>query len=114
MAAVTAINTFSLRRGVSAEQFEAFSAELDRPTCLACDVVEDFQVYLVEGDKPVGDDSPGIDVVEIMTVRSWSEWESLRDNAPEFLPVLKRFTELVETGSVSTLFARCASITEEN
>jgi hypothetical protein len=109
MTAVSAVNMFTLRPGVSAEQFEAFSAELDRPTCLAFDVVEGFEVYLVAGD-----DASGVDVVEVMTVRSWAEWESLRDSAPELVPVVKKFEELVEPGSVSTLFARRASKIEEN
>lgn len=106
MSAVSAVNMFSLRPGVTAAEFEAFSAELDRPTCLACDVVESFEVYLVEGEHP--------SVVEIMTVRSWPEWESVRDNAPEFVPVLARFAELVDTDSISTLFTRHLTAIEEN
>jgi hypothetical protein len=111
--AVSAVNTFSLRPGVSAAEFEAFSAELDRPTCLAFDVVQSFEVYLVEsaGDPDRG---PAIDVVEIMTVRSWPEWETLRDNAPEFKPVLSRFDELVQPGSVSTHLTRCISHVQEH
>lgn len=108
MGAVSAVNMFSLRPGVTPAQFEAFSTELDQPTCLSFDVVESFDVYLVEGD------GHQVDVVEIMTVRSWPEWESVRDNAPEFEPVLKRFDELVQPGSVSTLFTRHIPPTEEN
>ncbi|GAY13774.1 hypothetical protein [Mycobacterium sp. shizuoka-1] len=109
MGAVSAVNMFSLRPGVTAAEFEAFSADLDRPTCLAFDVVESFEVYLVEGDHP-----SRVDVVEIMTVRSWPEWEYVRDNAPEFVPVLRRFGELVDTDSISTLFTRHLTATEEN
>jgi hypothetical protein len=109
MGAVSAVNTFSLRPGVSAAQFEEFSTELDRPTCLAFDVVERFEVYLVERDHP-----SQVDVVEIMTVKSWPEWESVRDNAPELEPVVRRFEELVEPGSVSTLLTRCVSPIQEN
>ena len=108
MGAVSAINMFSLRPGVSAEQFAAFSAELDRPTCLAFDVVESFEVYLVDRDGPAG-----VDVVEVMTVRSWPEWEAVRDGAPELQPVVERFGELVEPDSVSTLFTH-RTPTEEN
>ncbi|MEZ0357244.1 hypothetical protein [Mycobacterium sp. SA01] len=108
MGAVSAVNMFSLRPGVTAAQFEAFSTELDQPTCLSFDVVESFQVYLVEGQ------GHQVDVVEVMTVRSWPEWESLRDNAPEFEPVLRRFAELVELDSVTTLFTRHVPPNEEN
>lgn len=105
---VSAINTFRLRPGVSARQFEEFSAELDRPTCLAFDVVLDFDVYLVEAA-----DHTGVDVVEVMTVASWPEWEQVRDAAPELRPVVERFDELVEPGSVSTLLTRKIALPQE-
>ncbi|BBY48713.1 hypothetical protein MARA_21810 [Mycolicibacterium arabiense] len=98
--AVSAVNTFRLRPGVGADQFERFSAELDRPTCLAFDVVHGFDVYLADGDDA------GITVVEVMTVSSWTEWQRLLESAPELKPVIERFDELVEPGSVSTLLTR--------
>ncbi|CAN3132542.1 Uncharacterised protein [Mycobacteroides abscessus subsp. abscessus] len=93
---VSAINTFRLRPGVPVADFEQFSAELDRPVCLGFDEVLGFDVYL-------SDD--GV-VVEVMTVTSWPDWEQVRDNAPELKPVVARFDELVEPGSVSTIFTR--------
>jgi hypothetical protein len=102
---VSAVNTFRLRSGVTAEQFERFSADLDRPTCLAFDVVLDFEVYLADGD--------GTDVVEIMTVSSWPEWERVRDSSPELKPVVERFDELVEPGSVTTLLTRKSPLPQE-
>ncbi|MCF6388400.1 hypothetical protein L2K20_15580 [Mycobacterium sp. MBM] len=93
---VSAINTFRLRTGVSPAEFEKFSTELDRPVCLAFDEVLGFELYL-------SDD--GV-VVEVMTVTSWPDWEQVRDNAPELKPVVARFDELVEPGSVSTVFTR--------
>jgi hypothetical protein len=107
--AVSAVNTFRLRPGVDVEEFEKFSADLDRPTCLAFDVVLGFEVYLVEGE-----DGAGTDVVEIMTVSSWPEWERVRDTAPELKPVVERFDELVEPGSVSTLLTRKSPLSQEN
>lgn len=101
MASVSAVNTFTLRQGVSLDDFEIFSRELDRPTCLALEPVESFDVYLVQADAA----SP-VDVIEIMTVRSWPEWESVRDNAPEMKPVVERFEQLVDTTSVQTYFTR--------
>ena len=94
--AVSAINMFRLRPGVSTAEFEQFSVELDRPTCLAFDVVLGFEVYL----------SDGTDVIEVMTVASWPEWEQVRDSAPELEAVVARFDELVEPGSVTTFFTR--------
>ncbi|OPX11564.1 hypothetical protein [Mycobacterium sp. AT1] len=102
---VSAVNTFRLRSGVTAEQFERFSADLDRPTCLAFDVVFDFEVYLTEGE--------GTEVVEIMTVSSWPEWERVRDASPELKPVVERFDELVEPSSVATLLTRKSPLPQE-
>ena len=106
--AVSAVNTFRLRAGVSIADFESFSVELDRPTCLAFDVVLGFEVFLVDRD-----DSASVDVVEVMTVTSWPEWERVRDAAPELKAVVERFDELVEPGSVSTLFTRNSSLPQE-
>lgn len=103
---VSAVNTFRLRSGVTAEQFERFSADLDRPTCLAFDVVLGFEVYLAE-------DGASTDVVEIMTVSSWPEWERVRDSSPELKPVVERFDELVEPGSVATLLTRKSPLPQE-
>ncbi|MCK0089238.1 Dabb family protein [Rhodococcus sp. F64268] len=108
MASVSAINLFSLRPGVTAEQFEQFSQELDRPTCLAFDEVEEFEVFLVE--KAAGQ---SMDVIEIMTVTSWSDWVAVRDGAPELEPVVKKFDELVDTSTVTTYFTRRSPLIQE-
>jgi hypothetical protein len=105
---VSAVNTFRLRPGISTAEFERFSVELDRPTCLAFDVVQSFEVYLVDRDE-----STGVDVIEIMTVTSWPEWERVRDGAPQLKAVVERFDELVEPGSVSTLFTRNSALPQE-
>jgi hypothetical protein len=106
--AVSAVNTFRLRPGVGAEQFEQFSAELDRPTCLAFDVVLGFDVYLTDGASEAS-----ITVVEVMTVSSWTEWQRLLESAHELKPVIERFDELVEPGSVSTLLTRQLTLPQE-
>lgn len=108
-----AVNTFRLRPGVSVADFEQFSVELDRPTCLAFDVVLGFDVFLV--DKGVDGAEPGgVDVIEVMTVRSWPEWERVRDGAAELKPVVERFDELVEPDSVTTLLTRKSLSAQEN
>ena len=101
MPSISAVNTFRLRPGVTVEQFARFSAELDRPTCLRLGPVESFDVYLAEAGSTV-------DVVEVMTVASWPEWEQVRDSAPEMAPVVARFEELVDVGSVTTYLTRKA------
>ncbi|AKS33750.1 hypothetical protein [Mycolicibacterium goodii] len=106
--AVSAINMFRLRPGVDAADFESFSAELDRPTCLQFDVVLDFNVYLVDDGDPAHPH-----VIEVMTVASWPEWEKVRDNASELRPVVSRFDELVEPGSVTTYLTRHSLLPQE-
>lgn len=106
---VSAINTFRLRPGVTAAEFEQFSLELDRPRCLAFDVVLGFEVYLTNH----ADDTSGPHVIEVMTVSSWPEWEQVRDSAPELKAVVSRFDELVEPGSVTTVLTRHSSLPQE-
>jgi hypothetical protein len=102
---VSAINTFSLRPGVLAEDFDRFSREVDRPACLALREVESFEVYLVDHAL----DSSTVDVVEVMTVTDWAAWEQVRDNDPSFAPVSARFAELVDESSVSTYLTRASA-----
>lgn len=108
MAPVTAVNTFSLRAGVTAAEFEAFSRDLDRPTCLALDEVQSFEVYLVDGNHGAS----GVDVVELMTVTDWDAWERTRDTAAQLLPVVARFEQLVDTTTVVTYLTRHSSTPE--
>jgi len=108
MPCVSAINTFSLRDGVTQAEFEQFSRELDRPTCLAFDEVEEFEVFFVEGADQ------GVAVIEVMTVTSWDDWVAVRDGAPELEPVVQKFDELVDTDTVTTYFTRRSPQVEEN
>jgi hypothetical protein len=108
---VVAINTFALRPGVSTADFDRFSRELDRPACLALDVVESFEVFLVD-DGPAAGGSGPVDVVEVMTVRDWAAWERERDQAPALAPVTARFGELVDTSTVTTHLAQHSPMQE--
>jgi hypothetical protein len=105
--AVTAINRFTLRPGVAAAEFERFSHEIDRPVCLAFPQVQRFEVYVAD------EDPSRVEIVELMTVTSWPEWEAVRDGAPELVPVVNRFAELVDTDTVTTVFTRPATHREE-
>jgi hypothetical protein len=100
--AVTAINRFALRPGVAAAEFEQFSRDLDRPACLAFPQVQRFDVYVADADPA------RVEIVELMTVSSWPEWEAVRDGAPELAPIVDRFAELVDTSTVTTVFTRPA------
>lgn len=99
--AVVAVNMFSLLPGVDVSAFERFSADLDRPTCLAFDqIVTSFDVYRVA----VAPDGEPADVVEIMHVTDWALWEQVRDHDPAFRPVMEGFVALVDLSTVRTWF----------
>ena len=99
---ICAINLLPLKPGAALADFERFSAEIDQPTCLAQDVVEGFDAYAVARRDPGG---PAFDIVEVMTVRSWSEWERVRDGMAELKPITERFDQLIDGDGVRTLFA---------
>jgi hypothetical protein len=99
---ICAINLLPLKPGARVADFERFSAELDQPTCLAQDVVEGFDAYAVTRRDP---GAPAFDIVEVMTVRSWSEWERVRDGMAELKPITERFDQLIDGDGVRTLFA---------
>jgi hypothetical protein len=99
---ICAINLLPLKSGAAIEDFERFSAEMDQPTCLAQDVVEGFDAYAVRRHDP---GAPAFDIVEVMTVRSWSEWETVRDGMSELKPIVERFDQLIDGDGVRTLFA---------
>lgn len=98
-----AINLIPLRPQAAATDFARFSATVDQPTCLAHDVVEGFDAYVVVRRDP---GAPSVDVVEVMQVRSWDEWVDVRDNSPTMSRVVEGFEALVDPAAVRTLFAR--------
>jgi hypothetical protein len=98
---VVAVNLFSMLPGVNPADFESFSTEVDRPTCLAHgDVVRRFDAYRVD-EAP---DGAPADILEVMEVTDWAAWEKLRDTHPTMKPVTDGFDELVDPASVRTYF----------
>jgi hypothetical protein len=99
---VFAINVFSMLPGVDPAEFERFSNTVDRPTCLAHDVVRSFDAYRVT-EAP---DPALADIVEVMHVADWAAWEQIRDNDPSMEPVMEGFNKLVDPATVRTYFTR--------
>lgn len=103
---VVAVNLFSMLPGVDPAEFERFSTEIDRPTCLAHgDIVLRFEVFRVK-DAP---DGAPADILEIMEVTDWADWEHLRDNHPTLKPVIEGFDALVDPATVRTYFTNVVS-----
>lgn len=103
---IVAINLIPLRTNVPVERFERFSRDVDRPACIAQDVVLGFDAYAVERRDPL---APSIDIVELMHVKSWDEWVHIRDNHPALYEVTRVFDELVDAALVTTLFTHPVS-----
>jgi hypothetical protein len=98
---VVAVNLFSMLPGVDPADFERFSSEVDRPTCLAHgDVVRRFEAFRVN-EAP---DGAPADILEVMEVSDWAAWEKLRDTHPTMKPVTAGFDELVDPATVRTYF----------
>ncbi|GAB3231086.1 hypothetical protein [Mycolicibacterium hippocampi] len=98
---VVAVNLFSMLPGVDPADFERFSTEVDRPTCLAHrDIVRRFEAFRVN-EAP---DGAPADILEVMEVSDWAAWETLRDTHPTMKPVTKGFDELVDPATVRTYF----------
>ncbi|MGV9802113.1 hypothetical protein ACWDTP_29110 [Mycobacterium sp. NPDC003449] len=103
---VVAVNLFSMLPGVDPAEFERFSTEVDRPTCLAHgDIVRRFEAFRVN-DAP---DGAPADILEIMEVSDWTDWEQLRDNHPTLKPVIEGFDALVDPATVRTYFTNAIS-----
>lgn len=98
---VVAVNLFSMLPGVDPAEFERFSTEVDRPTCLAhSDIVRRFEAFRVN-EAP---DGAPADILEVMEVTDWADWEELRDNHPTLKPVIEGFDALVDPTTVRTYF----------
>jgi hypothetical protein len=103
---VVAVNVFSMLPGVDPAEFERFSAEVDRPTCLAHGhIVRRFEAYRVDRAP----DGVPADILEVMEVTDWADWERLRDNHPTLKPVIEGFDKLVDPATVRTFFTHASS-----
>ncbi|MFD2416399.1 hypothetical protein [Amycolatopsis pigmentata] len=101
MSEVIAINMFTLRPDVPLADFARFSEQQDRPVCLSKEVVTSFDAYVVEDDAGA---RPRI--VEVMGLTSWPEWTEALAVDADLAPVVRRFGELVDTDTVTTLLVR--------
>lgn len=98
---VVAVNLFSMLPGVDPAEFERFSSEVDRPTCLAHgDIVRRFEAFRVVQSP----DGAPADILEVMEVSDWADWERLRDTHPTLRPVIDGFDTLVDPATVRTYF----------
>lgn len=99
---IVTVNLIPMRPGVPVDEFARFSAAVDQPLCLQQPIVRSFDVYRVNEQVP---GLPHIDIIEVMRVRDWAEWERVRDSLDVMRPVMDGFDRLVDASAVQTLFA---------
>jgi hypothetical protein len=97
------VNLVKLRAGVDPEDFASFAQERDGPTWRAKDVVLAFDTYRV---APQDAGAAEVDFIEVMHIRSWSEWETVSQNDPDVIPLATMFAELADARTVRTLTLR--------
>jgi hypothetical protein len=103
---VVAVNLFSMLPGVDPADFERFSAEVDRPTCLAHgEIVRRFEAFRVDRSP----DGAPADILEVMEVSDWAAWEHLRDTHPTMTVVTAGFDKLVDPATVRTYFTHAST-----
>jgi hypothetical protein len=94
---VVFLSFVTLRDGVAPERFAEFATSVDLPTWRGKDVVIDFDTYrITDGDHA--------DFVEVMHVRSWSEWQRVGAEDPDIAPLAAAFAELVDESRVRRVF----------
>ena len=99
MTDVIAITMFTLRPDVALAEFARFSEHQDRPVCLSKKVVTSFDAYVVADEAPPR-------IVEVMGLTSWPKWTEILAGDADLAPVVRRFGELVDTDTVTTLLVR--------
>ncbi len=92
---------YSLKPGVSKEDFEEWSRDVDQKTMIQQPGVRRFEVYRVNG-AIAGDAS--FDFVEDIDVDDLDEWRSMTERE-EVQPLIAPFEEMVQADQMVMVFA---------
>ncbi len=91
---------YSLKPGVSREQFEEWSREVDQKVMIQQPGVTRFEVYRVEGAMA---GAASFDFVEDIDVDDLDEWRSMTERE-EVQPLIAPFEEMVEADQMVMVF----------
>jgi hypothetical protein len=97
---VTVFITYRLKPGVTREEYDAWSVNIDQPTASRQPGVHRYEIFAVdEGDET------SWDYVEVIDADSREAWEKV-NGYPEMQPVAARFFELCDRDSVRVVYSR--------
>jgi hypothetical protein len=89
---------YSLREGITAEEYREWSLTRDQPTLKGCEGISEYRVFAVE--DPNG--KTGYAVMEHVDVADWDTWKQVTTTGP-MVSVGEDFQRLVDTDTVVTL-----------
>jgi hypothetical protein len=89
---------YSLREGVTPEEYREWSLTRDQPTLKGCEGISEYRVFAV-GDP---DGKQAYQVMEHVDVVDWETWKRVTSTGP-MVPVGEDFQRLVDTDTVVTL-----------
>ena len=98
--AAVIINLVTLQSDIAAEDFAAFSAEVDRPIWLAQEVVKKFEVFQVAAPP---EDENLVQFVELIEVSSLADWERVSQDSPIGKEMAAAFESLADSDAVRTI-----------
>ena len=88
--------SYDLAPGVTREQYNTWSKEVDQPLASRQPGVLAYEIYWVEGAS-VGE-SPG-QVMEVIEAESWEAWQKVNEY-PEMLAAVASFFEIAKKGTI--------------
>lgn len=97
------VSFITVKAGVDPERFARFARTADLPTWRGKDVVAAFDTYQLD---PQCRESFGADFMEVMAVRSLSEWERVASTDPDIKQLADAFEQLVHEPGVLRLLLR--------
>jgi hypothetical protein len=89
---------YSLREGITAEEYREWSLTRDQPTLTGCEGISEYRVFAVEDP----DGKQAYQVMEHVDVADWETWKRVTSTGP-MVSVGEDFQRLVDTDSVVTL-----------
>jgi antibiotic biosynthesis monooxygenase (ABM) superfamily enzyme len=101
MGMVEVVITYKLKPGVSREEYRAWSRDVDQPIASRQPGVLSYKIIEIEG----GDAEAPFDILEVIQATSWEAWKEVPERE-EMQPVVARFLELFDPGTVHMLHGR--------
>lgn len=92
--------TYRLAEGVSWDDYEKWSLEIDQPTAGNLPGVIRYEIYKIEGSA---DGEPFCDIVEDIEVESWEHWAAV-ESYPVMQSVVEGWKQLSDQSEVNMVY----------